>query len=397
MTALLEALGYRERGLSVIPLAPRSKRPHSGVLEAVHGDPGWNRFKFDPASERDIRGWFRREPRLNVAVVTGAVSGGLVTIDLDRPVDGLRHPPTPSVRTSRGRHIWAKATSAPAASRHDWGEIRAGGQYVVAPPSVHEDGTRYEWELGLDDVELADFSEVVLPESASEGRGGTEAGHALPEYPSDETPERWMLAHDESAVIEAMRVIGISSDIGTSFGCVLPGHEEQRASASVYLSESGAYRYYDWHRRSGQPSFSLAHVLVAQRAGEVIDVPGPSLARWNLRLFYEARCLDAVPVEMPSVPSGMPAALHTVARGFQLLCGLRWLRDPVGSPVPFGWDFAKLWCEPNAPGRRQTGEAILELRRRGIIKSDDEWSDRRGLRRGNLFVPGDGRPWRPGR
>ena len=41
-------------------------------------------------------------------------------------------------------------------------DLRGDGGYVVAPPSIHENGSRYRWEIGLDDVPLAPMPEWLV-------------------------------------------------------------------------------------------------------------------------------------------------------------------------------------------------------------------------------------------
>src|SRR5688572_25203708 len=96
------ALEYRARGLCPLPLAPRSKKPHVELLRRVHGDAGWKAFRDRPPSPPEIREWHELDPKLNLAVATGGASDGLIVADLDRADAGVRHPVTPSVRTSRG-------------------------------------------------------------------------------------------------------------------------------------------------------------------------------------------------------------------------------------------------------------------------------------------------------
>jgi len=160
-TILDYALSYANRGWSVIPLLPRSKKP------AIP----WEAYQREHASEEQIRRWWQDNPAYNVGVVTGAVSG-LVVLDLDGPEGsesakkfGLSE--TPVATTGRGQHWYY---------RHPGGKLRnaikllpgvdlkADGGYVVAPPSIHPSGVQYAWCdcLSPNDVELVSLPAWVL-------------------------------------------------------------------------------------------------------------------------------------------------------------------------------------------------------------------------------------------
>ncbi len=409
MSAVHEAaLKYAERGFGVLPVAPGSKQPDTDVLRAVYGTSEWNGLRERRASVPEINAMFEHRPDLNVGVITGPVSGGLAVIDLDREVTGLRHPPTPCATTGRGHHLYVRDATGAKTRRFSWGDLIAGGGYVVAPPSVHESRVSYEWALSLADVPLADLAEVTLPDSLSP-KGTKAADGLLPEYPSshqtlkgggkrtsdndlsdDDLLPAWHLAQDRMAVRRACDLLGIEARFGRQFLCLLPGHEETHPSASVAVGQSGDYRYFDWHRRSGSLSFSLAHVRAAQAHGEVVDLPLPTLARWNLRMWAEAGCLTPARIEMPDLPPGSPPALGRVAEGFRLLLSVRWIREE-GGPAPFAWDFASAWC---GLSRGHAGKAILALRRLGVIEKVEVSDDYRAGYPGHFYLPGNGRPWR---
>lgn len=153
------ALTYIAAGLSVIPIDPQTKRPYSGLLPTVDGRRSWKPFQERIASEHEIRKWFSR-PRINIGIVCGAVSGGLIVLDFDVHADTvypqfLKHCPwaveLPVVKTGKGYHLYLR-TDAPEGNQ-DLAKDRAGhvliqtrgeGGYVLAPPSIHPSGARYE-------------------------------------------------------------------------------------------------------------------------------------------------------------------------------------------------------------------------------------------------------------
>jgi hypothetical protein len=157
MTPLQAALRYAAIGWRVLPLWPRQKTPHG--LQAPRG------CHDATTDERCIRAWWRVCSDLNVGIATG---GGLVVIDLDVSDDGepvgelelerleAEYGALPETRTvqtaSGGVHLYyglpegivVKNSASKVAPKID---IRGDGGYVVAPPSVVEDG-RWRWVRG---------------------------------------------------------------------------------------------------------------------------------------------------------------------------------------------------------------------------------------------------------
>lgn len=149
---LLEsALQYAGRGWHVFPLVPQGKTPLTK-----------RGFK-DAATDRQrIESWWRWKPQANVGIATGQVSR-LFVLDIDpakRGVETLRElvamhaplPPALTVRTgSGGWHLYYLLSErdriGPSAA--DGLDVRCDGGYVVAPGSIHPNGTAYRWDNGL--------------------------------------------------------------------------------------------------------------------------------------------------------------------------------------------------------------------------------------------------------
>lgn len=151
------ALYYASKGLAVFPLAPRDKKP------AIQTG-----FKSATTSMDQVKEWWAQNPNYNIGIATGQASGGLVVIDLDvdeeKGKNGYEtlkewqreHEELPDSWTSitgrGGYHFFYKSTE-PEKSRvelYDAVDIRADGGYIVAPPSLHPNGRRYEWEYSPD-------------------------------------------------------------------------------------------------------------------------------------------------------------------------------------------------------------------------------------------------------
>ena len=162
------ALNYAKKGLAVFPLIPRDKKPLTA-----------NGFKDATTDEAKIKEWWSIHPDANIGIATGQISGGIVVIDMDvdkeKDKDGyhtfvnwcdenyLMLPDSWLSITGRGGYHLFFRSAFPVSSRIGWLEdvdIRADGGYIVAPPSIHPNGTRYEWEQDPDDYELIDSSDT---------------------------------------------------------------------------------------------------------------------------------------------------------------------------------------------------------------------------------------------
>lgn len=149
---------YAAAGLAVLPLKP-DKTPFTahGVMDATK-------------DEATISKWWTQWPAANIGIATGQASGGICVIDqdekngehgieaFDKWVDDnmLYIDDTWESRTaSGGRHTFFRSTL-PVGNRVGWldgVDVRGDGGYIVAPPSVLADGSRYEWLTSPTDIE----------------------------------------------------------------------------------------------------------------------------------------------------------------------------------------------------------------------------------------------------
>ncbi len=141
---------YVKAGLNVIPLKERGKIP---VVKE------WRPLVEQPLAINELNNIYRENPKLNIGIIMGANSGGLVVIDIDHsPPEELvfliAQNPTVAVQTGRGRHYYYRSKQRLPNLKFDWGELRAKNLYVVAPPSVHPSGMEYRFldNCGLDQI-----------------------------------------------------------------------------------------------------------------------------------------------------------------------------------------------------------------------------------------------------
>lgn len=142
---LLEvALQYSLLGWSIIPIAGNKKPPVN--LK-------WGPFQTRRADERQLRDWFEKRHDLGLAVVLGAVSGGLTCRDFDNVAayEGWAAKNSdlaatlPTSRTVRGFHVFFRSTLNRTETFGKEGELRSEGSYVVLAPSRHASGAKYVW------------------------------------------------------------------------------------------------------------------------------------------------------------------------------------------------------------------------------------------------------------
>lgn len=147
------ALEYVERGMSVIPIRPDTKRPRIK----------WREYQERIPTEEEVMLWWEEYPDDDIALVTGVISG-LVVVDCDNEdalnsatSEGMSSPC--QVKTKRGTHFYFRHPNdgvrrGPRAGIHsrgeDWPRIdgldfRGDGGYALLPPSKG-----YEWRLAID-------------------------------------------------------------------------------------------------------------------------------------------------------------------------------------------------------------------------------------------------------
>ena len=166
-----DAIDLARLGWAIFPVIPRDKRPAT-----THG------FKDASRDVALVRDMFRPSSSYNIGVATGSLSDGLVVIDADvKPGQGKdgasfvetwqrEHgawPDTVEAVSGGGGHHWyfsAPSGIKSSANAEHGVDVRGEGGYIVAPPSVHPSGTRYEWVVGASPFErdVAQANDSVL-------------------------------------------------------------------------------------------------------------------------------------------------------------------------------------------------------------------------------------------
>ena len=135
-----QALLYAASGLYCFPLKPNSKQPGTanGLKDATI-DPDMVRGLFHPRYDGREKG---------IGIDCGR--SGLLVVDLDGEVGMAQRdkfPPTLTCLTGRGAHLYYQGRGKSTVGKLGQGiDTRGEGGYVVAPPSLHPNGHRYQWE-----------------------------------------------------------------------------------------------------------------------------------------------------------------------------------------------------------------------------------------------------------
>ncbi len=173
---LTTTLAYARHGWAVLPIRARGKKPLT-----AHGVK-------DASTDPDIiQRWWRQWPDANVGISCGSVSGGLVVLDVDQAEMRWQlektHGPLPKtrvVRTGRGTHHYFLSPEPIRTQEIVSGlEVRGEGAYVLAPPSLHPNGKRYELLDDCDPSPLPDALRALLSKPSAQTTAAL--GAAAPE------------------------------------------------------------------------------------------------------------------------------------------------------------------------------------------------------------------------
>lgn len=153
---------------AVFPVSQQTKKPLTphGCKDA----------KKDPGA---IKAWWKRYPDASIGIATGSVSSLLVIdedVDEDKGLNGVHEmqiwetdngefPETVRAITGRGgAHLYYRYEGKDLGNRAgviEGVDVRGEGGYIIAPPSIHPNGTQYEWECDPEETELAEIDDTV--------------------------------------------------------------------------------------------------------------------------------------------------------------------------------------------------------------------------------------------
>jgi replicative DNA helicase len=132
---LEQALVYINRA-SVIPVG-RDKKPLVS----------WKEFQTRKATKEEITDWWTKYPEANIGFITGKISN-IAVVDVEKGGSVEYLPKTVIAKTGGGGwHYYYEYVDGieNKARIRPLTDIRGEGGYVVAPPSIHQSGEKYEW------------------------------------------------------------------------------------------------------------------------------------------------------------------------------------------------------------------------------------------------------------
>ena len=151
MTPYEAAREYLALGLHPIPIRHRSKAPEIA----------WERYQTERPLADEVDQWWEIFPTAGVGLVMGR---GTLAVDLDGGTaaeqllidQGIYLPGAPRVQTPHGQHVYL-STPKPIGDRVGLLSTRGGKPqvdikglgYVVAPPSINDEGIPYTWRIPL--------------------------------------------------------------------------------------------------------------------------------------------------------------------------------------------------------------------------------------------------------
>jgi hypothetical protein len=191
------ALGFLKLGYPIFPVCSPLMGKHQHVSQWCTS-PGkrpmvaWEPYQTRLPTEAEVRRWWTAEPRCNIGMATGALSG-VIVLDCDSgeanklamSKGGLDR--TPAVWTGKpgGVHYWLAHPGEEVrnfARRLPGTDLRGDGGYVLLPPSRHASGADYRWNehtLGMSPSPIPEWLWELLRSSGSAASGSDEGRDPL--------------------------------------------------------------------------------------------------------------------------------------------------------------------------------------------------------------------------
>jgi len=152
---LKTALGYLDRGFSIIPIG-QGKKP---LIE-------WKYYQEHKPSREEVESWYTKSHAIGIGIVTGKISG-LVVLDYEQGQEIPELPETvEAVSGGGGRHFYYKypdniliPNKIRPLGKNVLMDVKSDGGYIIAPPSHHPSGDSYKWDKSFEQIEIADFPE----------------------------------------------------------------------------------------------------------------------------------------------------------------------------------------------------------------------------------------------
>lgn len=193
---------YKGMPWSCIPLQRREKRPGLQI---------WRTYTSRFPSEWEYKGWFPEDTQSNIGIITGKISK-LVVVDIDNEEGYLTMntlPKTMTAKTSHGYHLYYQCFDPGRTVTFEFcgktNHVKSEGSYVVAPPSIHPDGTKYEFISHLP-AAIQEYDEILKAITAA---GGVFPSATLPDRPITWASELCMTQGEGNRNTAAAQLCGL--------------------------------------------------------------------------------------------------------------------------------------------------------------------------------------------
>jgi len=137
MTEIMEwAIRYQGHGFSIIPVG-KDKKPTIP----------WKKYQTERATKEQVEEWFKGDNPPGIGIVTGKISG-ITVVDVEKGGKWMDLPTTMTAKSGGdGVHLYYKYAEGVGNSARirELTDIRGDGGYIIAPPSGHPSGGKYEW------------------------------------------------------------------------------------------------------------------------------------------------------------------------------------------------------------------------------------------------------------
>lgn len=175
------ALAYISMGWPVLPLLPKKKEPHGKLVPK-----GLTQATMDLGI---VRTWWEMYPASNIGLRTG-IAFDVVDLDGQAALGSLRvvapryKHAGPVSSTGRGYHLLFQTTGQRnAAGKLSGIDFRGASGYIVAPPSVHPNGHKYQWIKDGELPEAPDWlSLITTPQRVEQPQRGYDVADIVPVF-----------------------------------------------------------------------------------------------------------------------------------------------------------------------------------------------------------------------
>ena len=395
----------------LLPLKKADKVPAFNLLLGNKTEP----YRKNKADKNIINSWFDSDENINFGVFAGTKIDdeySLVIVDLDI-IPNFGFPITPIVETSRGYHLYFKCKSEnlPAAHKTERGEIKTNG-YVVAPPSLHQSGIRYQWSdfLSFQDVPLADFEDrkeqiigylegqtkptkkTKIKRKKTRAEDHVPTNNIISRYKdlksfsisTDEGVNKRQLIElgkDANVCLALMqRLFNINiKRIGSTFSC--PLHDEDNPSAALYRTDTGTIGFKDFHR-SGS-FYTLPELYFESLTGKHQSLKKGTSTIWWCRMLADSKIIKIPTIIPPKPLDNLSEKEKILYKGFIRLLEVQQAYDPTNRAAPYTRSFAADWTGLN---RNSIGVLMSRLVEKSYIRKVKEESIAQRIARWELVM-----------